>query len=177
MLYFRYQSQACLPKAHSAKVVAVRGDKKQNIRNGSFKMFEDYEDDSVLHSSKVEILKSRLEDIVDRLYSCDDRFPIDNDEIHASITTMANILGVYVPDNPPSIKFKMYGPEYVEDVINDNLYDVKRIYSGWSQSAAFSYLKGLIIEKDFDLLTIGDIADFCYSDYFIKKCEEAGNVL
>lgn len=176
---FKILNVACLADTQNVKLVAAVGDKtKQQQKNGG-KMFEenDYDGGDEITAAKVEILKKRLEDIVDRLYSCDDRFPIDNDEVHASITAMANILGVHVPDNALSIKFKLWGAEYVEDVINENLYDVKRIYTGWSQSATFSLLRSLVIEKDFDLLTVGDIADFCYSDYFIKKCEEAGNVL
>lgn len=141
-------------------------------------MFDDFTPESEgLPQHKVDELSKRLEDIVDRLYSCDDRFPIDNDEIHCSIKAMAEILKVYVPDNAPSIKFKMYGPEYVEDVINENLYIMKFIYKGWSASGAFTFLRALILEKEFELLTVGDLADFCFSEYFQNKCVEAGNVL
>ena len=134
-------------------------------------------DEQGLPQRKVDELAKRLADVIDRLYSCDYRFPIDNDEIHCSITAMAEILGVTVPDSAPSIKFKMYGAEYVEEVINENLYKVQKLYSGWSQSASLSYLVSVIEEKKFDLLSVGDIADFCYSDYFKQKCEEYGNVL
>lgn len=140
-------------------------------------MFDDEFCNEMLGSHEIDILKERLEDIVDRLYSNDDGFPLDNDDVDCSIRAMATVLKVYVPKRELCLKFKVWGPEYVEDVINENLTCIKTIYRGWSESAAFTKIRNLMIEKDFDLLTVGDIAEFCYSDYFKLKCEEEGNVL
>ena len=136
--------------------------------------FNPFDEDGILGKHQVDVLRKRLEDLVDRLYVENEE--ISNDEIDLDIREMANILGVYVPHATVSIKLKQFGAEYIEDVINAELYPVKKLYRGWNPNAAFQFLKTVKVEKDHDVLSVGDIADFCFSEYFKQKCEEEGNV-
>lgn len=148
---------------------------------GQFPFLEDFdccESVNQISAQNIEILSDKLKDIVDRLYYCDeDQYEIDNEELDCSIRSVCHVLDVKIPDHQISIKAKICESERVAKIINHSLYSISKIYSGWSPSSALSFLIELKIKKGFELLTVGDIADFCYSEYFIKKCEEYGNVL
>lgn len=135
--------------------------------------FDPIQEEGLLRRSEVEELRRRLEDLVDRLYV--ENEIIDKDEIDCDLRAMGVILGVYVP----KVTIKLRGKldfEYMEDVINENLYNIERLYARWDANAAFSHLKTLKMDNEHDILSVGDLADFCFSDYFRIKCKEAGSV-
>ena len=132
--------------------------------------FDHYQEEGLLRQCDVNVLREKLEDIIDRLYSNDHE--IDNDEVDLSIRKMADILGVYVPKNTLEIKLGDYRFEFIEDKIKsfENLETIYFFYR--TPKEAIEYLL-MYSDKLVEIgLTEHDISDFCNSDFFKNRSNE-----
>ncbi len=131
--------------------------------------FNPFDEDGILGKHQIDVLRERLEDIVDRLY--DKEITADFDEIDCSIRSMADVLGVYVPRGSLS-QYQRFGHAYIEDLIK-TFNDLENLY--WlfpNPEKAINYLM-LDVKTLGELgLTKKDICDFCSSDFFRNRCIE-----
>jgi hypothetical protein len=127
-----------------------------------FDPLEDY-----IKPAQAEELSKDLANIIDRFYHGGSDDDSDFEEMEISIRHMADILNVRVP------KIKSKPPEYVEEMIELYICKPEHIYNHATPYASLSYIRMFLSMELKGILTEKDIYDFCYSDFYKRKREEA----